>query len=154
MPHCRPGRLKVTLKGGGFQLSESKERPFEELRRALAQIDLTGDYDEETDRDRSVTRALRLLNEGEPESVDLRDEAIDIIADSAKSVSLSSTRVDRLLGNFRERTSLDKSAAAIRLIPAVMFRQEGPSNPEEHEQAIKELERIRSLLDGKEGNKK
>lgn len=133
--------------------------PFEELKRALEEIDAQGVVDnDETEEDRRWMEALRNAVASDPTFGSLTDEEIDAIADSTSIVSLDPARLARLKervkrgqGRAQAVTAHWSKASAGKLATAALFRQDGEANPEEQKAAREALDEVRRQLDEEDG---
>lgn len=136
--------------------------PFEELKRALEEIDAQGVVDDdETEEDRRWMTALRNAVAADPTSFgSLTDEEIDAIADSTSIVSLNPARLARLKDRGKREqaraqalTAHWSKASPGKLATAAIFRQDGEANPEEQRVARDALDEVRRQLDEEDGPK-
>jgi hypothetical protein len=129
-----------------------KEGPFEDLKRALGEIEAEGIVEEETEEDRQWTEALRAATVGEAGFGSLMMEEMEAIADSTPGYSLDTDRLKRTREFLRQQKvgGGGKAGVAEPAVPAAIFRREGPSNSMDQQKAQETLERLRRKLDEEE----
>ena len=128
-----------------------KERPFEELKRALAEIEAEGVTELETEDDRRWTEALRAATAGEAGFGTLTVEEMEAIADSTPGFSLDTDRQKRTREYLRKQKALGGVSGGVfggaGYAPAALFRREGSSSSKDQKEAQETLERLRRQLD-------
>ena len=130
----------------------SKAGPFEELKRALAQVEAEDVVENETEEDRQWTDVLRAATAGETGLGVLTNEAMEEIAATAIGLSFDLDRQKRTREFIRRemragRTRTTQGVPA----PAAIYRREGPSDSADRAKAQETIERLRRRLDEEDG---
>lgn len=129
----------------------AKVDPFEELRRALDDIEKRGIVEPETKEVKDWTEALRSLTAGDTTFDVLSHEEMDAIAASTCGVALDVDRQKRTREFLRNRNIHQTvPQRSTNVTPAVIFRRDGPTNSGDRKTAMDTLERLRRQLDGED----